>query len=216
MLKLHCELYLNICAMKWNSSVYKVKRWERGVWVKHLVCSGWIRLSASQHFWISIVKWSFSAEGGRQGWIFVLVYSNWTAKNRNFKGYTWPETVLAWCKWQAKSSLVVGCKAVWAASVGIPAVKSYTVKCLLQKEEKNLLLGKAESVERMWKLFYLPSRGNGPGWRAEAQTCFLWIAGVLLCYLNSPQQCLFACFQISLFRRSSDRTRDCYDNTLHS
>lgn len=137
MLKLHCELSSNICAMKWNSSIYKVKRWERGVWVKHLVCSGWICLSAFQHFWISTVKWSFSSEGGRQGWIFVLVYSNWTAKNMNFKGYTWPETVLAWCKWQAKSSLVVGCKAAWAASMEIPAVRSYTVKCLLQKKLKK-------------------------------------------------------------------------------
>lgn len=213
MLKLHCELYLNICVMKWNSSVYKVKRWGRGVWVKHLVCRGWICLSASQHFWISSVKWSFSSEGGRQGWIFVLVYCNWTGKNMNFKGCTWPETFLAWYMWQAKSSLVVGCKVVWAASVEIPAVKSCTVKCLLG--EKKINLGKPESVERMWKPFCLSRRGNGPGWRAEAQTCFLWIAGVLPCYLNSPQ-CLFACFQISLLRRSSDWTRDCYDNTLHS
>jgi len=70
----------------------------------------------------------------------------------------------------------------------------------------------------MQKLFCLSDIGNGARMMGRStDVCFVDCRRFYpVTLLASPDQCLFACFQISLFRRSSDWTRDCYDNALHS
>lgn len=52
------------------------------------------------------------------------------------------------------------------------------------------------------KTFYLSTRGDRPGWWVEAQTCFLWIAGVLPSYLNSPFS--YVCLHVFRFLYSDE------------